>query len=233
MLKLCRNMPYREPFVFDSFNMNGETFNIFFNRGFGDRVNGELVDNLSHYFIHIYKAYYGEDEVVRPIAYIYFYLDFEKRETRYIGTYVEDKYRNKGLASLLTALWTYISLDNSFYNCTTNKKQRKPFLLYLLKLYGFEIEDIRNYDTNLHTIYICKDNNDNKCLYFKDAGQALSFSDSHNMQKDNYQVISQSTFNSGGIEVLDKIILSIPYYLQDLDKAYTRSRRILDKHNLR
>lgn len=56
-------MFYRELFVFNRFNMNREAFN----RGFGDRANGELVDNLSHYFIHIYKADYGEYEVVRPL----------------------------------------------------------------------------------------------------------------------------------------------------------------------
>lgn len=232
MLKLYPNMPYKEPFMFNSFNIDGEDFNIVFNRGFGDRVKGELVDNLSHYYIYIYKSSYNSDEVIKPLAYIYFFLDFGKRETRYIGTFVDEEYRSKGFASLLTALWTYISLDNDFYDCRTNRRQRKPFLLYLLKLHGFEIEDIRNYEENEHTIYICRDLDNNKCLYFKDSNQSFTFSESHTIQKDNYQIVNQEDFNSGSIEVLDKIILSTPYYLQDFDKAYSRNRRILDKHNL-
>lgn len=31
-------MSYRELFVFNRFNMNRETFNIFFNRSFEDRI---------------------------------------------------------------------------------------------------------------------------------------------------------------------------------------------------
>ena len=37
-------------------------------------------------------------------------------------------------------------MDFGYYKFTTTKKQRKPFLIYLLKKMGFEIEDSSKYD---------------------------------------------------------------------------------------
>lgn len=232
MIKLSVDMPYQSPVLFTSFWYNNEKYNVFFHRGYGDRVNKEIVPNLSHYFIQIYKDI-NEGEVPKICAYIYFYLDFGKKETKYIGTFVDAEYRNVGFASLLTSLWTWICMDNNFYEYVTSKKQRKPFLLYLLKLYGFEINDINQYEASPHTIYICRNAISlDKCLYFKDSGQAKSFQGSNVALKDNYQVISEDVFRNGEVEVLDKIILSTPYYLQDFDKAYMRCRVNLEKRGI-
>lgn len=67
-------------------------------------------------------------------GYLYFYLDFENLESQFIGIYIKPDYRNTGLASLLLSYWIRFCLDNNFSYLSTNKKQRKPFLLFLLKI---------------------------------------------------------------------------------------------------
>lgn len=230
MLKLSSDIPYQAPVAFTSFEHNHEKYNVFFHKGYGDKVDGEFVPSLSRYFLQIYNENY-EGKHPKLCAYIYFYLDFETKETRYIGTYVDPEHRNSGFASLLTSLWTWICMDNNFYEYLTNKKQRKPFLLYLLKLYGFEINDINKYDTSRNTIYICKDPiTRDKYLYFKDANQAKNFQRSNIFKEDNYTLLS--SLEDRQIAVIDQVLLSIPYKLQDYDKAYTRSRRNLENHGI-
>ncbi len=228
MLKLSPDIPYQEPIFFTNFIFNNEKYNVLFYRGYGDTINGEFVPSLSHYFIQIYKEK-QENETPIQCAYIYFYLNFETRETKYIGTYVKPEFRNNDFASLLTSLWTYICMDNNFYEYVTNKKQRKPFLLYLLKLYGFEISDLSLYDTSNKTVFICKDGlSKDKCIYFKDGNLAKNFSESNNAKKDNYRILS----SLDNVEVLDKILISTPYELQNYEKAYTRSRKKLENKGI-
>ena len=230
MIKLSLDIPYQEPICFASFTYDNEKYNIFFHKGYGDKVDDKFVPNLSRYFIQIYKDKL-DGEFPRLCAYIYFYLDFETKETKYIGTGVNPEYRNKGFASLLASLWTWICMDNNFYEYVTNKKQRKPFLIYLLKLYGFEINDIMDYETSRNTIFICRDSlSKDKCLYFKDTNEAKNFSKSNIAKHDNYRILS--SLDGEDIEVLDRVILTTPYQLQDFAKAYTRSRKKLESHGI-
>lgn len=189
MIKLSLDIPYQEPICFASFTYDNEKYNIFFHKGYGDKVDDK------------------------------------------IGTGVNPEYRNKGFASLLASLWTWICMDNNFYEYVTNKKQRKPFLIYLLKLYGFEINDIMDYETSRNTIFICRDSlSKDKCLYFKDTNEAKNFNKSNISKHDNYRILS--SLDGEDIEVLDKVILTTPYQLQDFTKAYTRSRKKLESHGI-
>jgi len=228
MIKLNPDIPYRKPVIFASFVYNNEKYNIFFNKAYGDKINGQLVPSLSRYYIQIYKDKIDGDYPTL-CAYIYFYLNFEMKETKYIGTWVDPECRNKGFASLLTSLWTWICMDNNFYEYVTNRKQRKPFLLYLLKLYGFEINDVMKYDKSKGTILICRDlSSKDKCIYFKDEQLAKGFARSKIFKSDNYQILN----SLDNAEILDKILLSTPYHLQDCEKAYTRSRTNLENHGI-
>ena len=143
-------------------------------------------------------------------GYIYFYLDFEKRESKFIGTYVKPEYRNSKIG--------------------TNLKQRKPFLIYLLKNFDFEIENKSSYITSPYTIHICKEENtDTKCLLFKNKKQATLFSNSNIMKEDNYKIIDSIGPN---IQIIDDVLLSIPYQLKGKNKAYKKALNTYQKHRM-
>ena len=80
-------------------------------------------------------------------GYIYFYLNRELKMSKFIGLYIKPEFRGKGLASLLLASWIQFCLNYNFEILSTIKHQRKPFLLYLLKKYQFEIMLPERYQT--------------------------------------------------------------------------------------
>lgn len=163
-------------------------------------------------------------------GYIYFYLDFEKRESKFIGTYVKPEYRNSKIASLLISSWILFCIENNFNCLGTNLKQRKPFLIYLLKNFDFEIENKSSYITSPYTIHICKEKNtDSKCLLFKNKKQATLFSNSNIMKEDNYKIIDSIGPN---IQIIDDVLLSIPYQLKDKSKAYKKALNTYQKHRI-
>ena len=101
--------------------------------------------NKPKYFINAYSNINGE--IVRQ-GYIYFYLDEKTKTSSFIGVKVEDAYRDLNIGSFLIASWINLCLNNGYDFLGVNQKQRKPFLLYLLKTYGFEdyisIDKLRN-----------------------------------------------------------------------------------------
>ena len=182
-------------------------------------------NSQDQYFI---KAYILDDGVLKCQGYIYFYLDFLRKASNFIGIYIKEEYRNSGLASLLTSNWLKLCLDNGIYNIGTNKKQRKPFLLYLLKKYRFELKDSQEYQKSFYNIHICQSqNNSNKCLMFDNPNQERAFLNSSFMKEDNYQIISP--FDKDAI-ILDDVILSHLYFLQDEDYAYQKSLQTIEQH---
>lgn len=179
-----------------------------------------------HYFLKLKRI--TTSGALDCLGYIYFYIDFLKLESKFIGIYIKPEYRNKGLASLLVSNWIKLCLDNGIYNLETNKKQRKPALLYLLKKYTFELENPDIYNSSLFTIDICEDiHNKLKYLYFKNREQRLKFISSTIMQEGNYLVLDELTDN---YQVLDNVLVSKPYYIQNDNTAYSRAlKNIEDK----
>lgn len=94
--------------------------------------------NVNQYFL---KAYVIDNSNLICQGYIYFYLNPLIKTSDFIGVYIKPEYRNEGLASLLVSAWIQFCLNNNYNFLGTIKTQRKPFLLYLLKTYGFEILD--------------------------------------------------------------------------------------------
>lgn len=161
-------------------------------------------------------------------GFLYFYIDFSNQESNFIGVGVNDAYRNQGIASLLISSWIQLCLDESIYNLSTITKQRKPFILYLLKKYQFELANIKDYQTSSKTVYICKkDNSFEKFLIFKNKYEKERFENSKVMIKDNYHIIDNL---ENEITIIDQVCLSTPYYLQDQDKAYQKSLNCYNKY---
>lgn len=182
--------------------------------------------NTNHYFLKLYSIGYNGTLICE--GYIYFYLDELTKESSFIGLYVKPEYRSAGIASLLVSYWLKTCMDNGYYKFTTNKRQRKPFLLYLLKKMGFEIEDETKYSLSYHTISLYQSpTSTEKYLQFKHEEYAIEFMKSNIAGEDNYSILPSS---SDEFIYLDQVLLSNIYTLKDENKAYTRSRRKIESY---
>lgn len=178
----------------------------------------------TQYFL---KSYIIHNGILVCQGYIYFYLDSALKTSDFIGLYIKPEYRNSGLSSFLVSSWIQFCLNNHYEFLGTNKSQRKPFLLYLLKKYGFEILKNHIYDTSNNVIHICRENdNPIKYLFFENKKQEENFIRGKIYKEDNYQLISEISKN---IYDLGKVILSEIYNMDDVSKANKKSSLVLKK----
>lgn len=220
-MKHLDNIPFNTEVLYEEgYNYNGFKQRLYFQKTF------MKANKKNQYFI---KSYIINNKSLICQGYIYFYLEDNTRTSNFIGVYVKPEYRNSGLASFLTAHWIQFCLNNGYNFLGTNKNQRKPFLLYLLKTYGFEIFDTSFYDTSKNIINICKKDDDNtKYLLFKNSLQAKAFLNSRIAKEDNYQVITDLNEK---IYYLDKVILSTPYNMNDISKAEQKCAVAIKKYH--
>lgn len=188
----------------------------------------------SKYYLNIFSNVNGT-----PIrqGFIYFYLDKEKRTSDFIGLSVNPEYRNLNIGSLLVASWIDMCFNFGYNFLGANEKQRKPFLLYLLKTYGFEIFDKSLYDTRDDVIYICRSNDifdTNKYLLFKNSRHEQIFKGTHIYKTDNYEIIR----SSNNMIILDNVIIplqsmtrnKVKYNLLDESLAKKKTKSIISRH---
>lgn len=171
-------------------------------------------------------------------GYLYFYLDFEKKESHFIGVKVEPEFRNLNIASFLVASWIDLCLNNGYDFLGVNHKQKKPFLLYLLKTYGFEVSDLSLYETRNDVISICQNMSsysDRKFLLFKDVKHEKAFMGTNIFKTDNYEIIHDLRRN---MVILDNVIIPlqnmslnhVEYSLQEKEIADIKTNHTLSKH---
>lgn len=170
-------------------------------------------------------------------GYLYFYLDFETRKSHFIGVKVEEEYRDLNIGSFLVASWIELCLNNGYDFLGVNENQRKPFLLYLLKTYGFEILDKSLYQIrpDVISIYRSFDKDDKrKFLLFKDFKHERDFMGTNVYKSDNYEIVHSDE----GIMHLDDVILTLQgrkrnqvrYELLDLDLAEDKVNTVISRH---
>lgn len=212
------------------------------------------IKNTDQYFIKIYRKDLTGTSNIENMGYIYFYLDLPSKTSSYIGTYVKPKYRSFGLASLLTAYWIKLCLDEGYDFLTTNKTQRKPYLLYILKRSFFEIDDPKNYDQSNYTIHICKNSDNQRFLLFKSDDLARLFQKGKIYRGDDYRIMLLEDLDNGiilnneekskiissdeikkllekeknKVQLLDRVLLSNIYSLTDNDAAYNLSSKRIE-----
>ena len=188
----------------------------------------------SKYYINVYSKINGE--MVRQ-GYIYFYLDHENKVSEFIGVGVNEEYRNLNIGSFLVASWIDLCFNNGYDFLGANKKQRKPFLLYLLKTYGFEIFDKSMYEYRDDVITICKryeEDDKRKILLFKDLKHEKSFMSTNVYKTDNYEIVHDKK----GIITLDDIIMplqnmskeQIQYWLLNYELAIDKTLKVMSRH---
>jgi len=176
--------------------------------------------NVDLYFIKAYSIINNQNT---NLGYLYFYLNHLDLNSHFIGVYVEPAFRNHGVGTNLIASWLKLCMDNGIEELATNKKQRKPFLLHILKKFGFEIRDVERYDTSPMTIYICRRlNSDDKYLLFKNSLEGVSFAQRSVFRTDKYIILDHPDEE---IPIIDQVLLSVPYSLTDSEKAETKIKK--------
>lgn len=149
---------------------------------------------------------------------LYFFLDFINKESSFIGAYINPSYRNKGLASLLVANWIKVCYDNDIVRLKTNKKQKKPLLIYLLKCCSFEIKKPEDYDISSDTISIYRGPDGTYRLWFKNPIKKAAFMQSAIYGDGDYKILEMLGDNSS---LVDRVLLSRTYFPTDPLLAYS------------
>lgn len=190
--------------------------------------------NRPKYFLSAFTTIDGE---LRQQGYLYFYLDHDTKSSFFIGIKVEEEYRNLNIGSFLVASWINLCLNNGYEFLGVHEKQRKPFLLYLLKTYGFEILDTSLYDTRPDVISICRNKDlerKEKLLLFRDKKHEQNFIGTNIYKTDDYKIINSLE----GTIHLDDIILplqsrkrnQVNYELLDQELAEIKSDSVISRH---
>lgn len=219
-MKVIDKIPYHKDILYDdSFQYNEFNQRICISKSF---MKG---NNKEQYFLKLFLVK-GSNLICQ--GYIYFYLNQEIKSSDFIGLYVKPEYRNSGFASLLVASWIQFCLNNGYDFLGTNKKQRKPFLIYLLKTYGFEILNHSIYENSNYVISICQEKDSYiKYLLFKNQKQKETFMKGKIAEEDDYRVINELGEN---MSYLDHVLLSTEYNLLDDYKANEKSTLVIQRH---
>lgn len=187
-------------------------------------------NGVTYYFIDLYLN--DGKGTHNNMGYMYFMLDEVTKTSSYVGTYVKPEYRFCGLASLLTSYYIKTVLDDGYENLLTNKKQRKPFLLYMLKKYSYDLLDKEDLQSS-YKIHICgKDNDLTKYLIFENDKHRATFMRGKVFKEDNYHVLPVSIADKpDDIKLLDVVIPSRIYKLEELNKGYHLALNKINKVN--
>lgn len=213
-------IPYDKNILYqDGFEYKGIKQDLYFQKTYFKET------GKTQYFI---KSFIKDNGSFTCQGYIYFYLNDDSKASDFIGVFVKKEFRNSGLASLLVASWIDFCFNNRYDFLGTNKTQRKPFLLYLLKTYGFEIFDETIYSKSPNTIQICRSNFDStKYLLFKNTEAKEFFMRGKIAQEDNYMAIDELM---PGMSYLDSVLLSQIYHLENYTRASEKTQLVLNRH---
>lgn len=214
---------YREGFVSGDYNQD-----LYIKRSLDDGSNKTKI------YLSAFTRQNGE---IIQQGFLYFYLDEELMSSDFIGIKVEEQYRNLNIASFLVASWIDLCKNNGYEFLGANEKQRKPFLLYLLKTYGFEIFDKSLYDTRPDVITICRSTDmldKRKFLLFRDPKHEKVFMGTNVYKTDNYEI----AHSGDGLILLDKVLLPLQnsrksktkYELWDEIKAELKANEVINRH---
>ena len=103
---------------------------------------------------------FDKNNQVIEYGYVYFMLYNTKDGipvSKYIGSKVIEKYRNKGLGDLLMSIYLYYSYDTGFTYVESTTRQRKLDVLSLMNKYDFRVKQPEKYD-NGERITLYKNN---------------------------------------------------------------------------
>ncbi len=174
-----------------------------------------------NYFLSSYSVLGDGTEVLQ--GYMYFTLNVDLLSSNYIGTLVNRDFRGTGICQMLNATWVKLCLDNDICNLGTIRHQRKPFLVYLLKGYDFEVPKMSLYDGR--SIHICRGEDSTKYLLFDSERDKKTFCSGSVLEQDNYVVLDEL----GDKKDMGCVVLNHSYYVQDVGKAYTKAISVRSK----
>lgn len=206
-----------KPYLLGDYYQNGYRQRIYLESSFYKE------NQRRQYFLKLYKVLLNGDYLCQ--GYLYFYVDFILQKSEYIGSYVRPEYRGCGFSAFLISLWLQLCFEQNIDNLRTIRNQRKPFLLYLLTKYSFEVINKDIYSP-LRNIHICKGKNpDYKYLWFENSLFATSFSQGKIFVHDNYHILDKQPTKEDDLGV---VVLHHSYILDDKEQAYSRSRKLVE-----
>lgn len=115
-------------------------------------------------------------------------------------------------------------VDNDIVNLKTNKKQKKPLLIYLLKCFAFEINNPLDYDISSDTISICKCIDGAYRLFFKDSVKRDKFMNSAIFFDGGYEILMELSCED---KIVERILLSRTYFSNDDDSYKIASQKLI------
>ena len=230
-MKICNNLLYGDKILLTNRVFSGE-----YNQIINLKRAKEDIFGYPKYYLEIDTII--NNNIVHQ-GYLYFYLDNYAKTSFFIGLKVEENFRHLNIASLLIATYLQFCFNNGYKYIKMYHKQRKPFITYLLKTYGFEVNDLSLYEKRNDIINIYRDYDydiKTKLLLFKDPKHEDNFLKTNIYQDDDYEIIHDE---DEGI-YLDKIILPIQnintnpisYNLLNERMANKKCKRVLRKHRL-
>lgn len=92
---------------------------------------------------------FDKENKIIEYGFVYFMLYTTKEGipiSKYIGSKVNQNYRNKGLGDLLMSIYLFYSYDNGFHYVETTTRQRKLDILSIMDKYGFRVKKPEKYD---------------------------------------------------------------------------------------
>ena len=223
-------------------SLNQEDKKIYYNNFFSGDYNQDMYlkkseDDGSHkdkFYLELYTTING---VKVMQGYLYFYLDLESRSCHFIGMKVLDEYKNLNMGSLLISAWINFCLCNGCEHIAVHPKQRKPFILYLLKTYSFDVKDLSQYKTRSDVITICRSvdlDDTTRYLMFRDERHQRNFLQTNICRSDDYKIAVDPI----GLYPLGEVIFPlqditrnpVEYILQDKSYARYKSNQVLLRH---
>ncbi len=217
-MNIFNKISYNSNYLLSSFlGSDGILYKIYLSKSY------YLPGERNQFFLKLMKE--NSSTEMKCISYLYFYINEKRNNTEFIGAFTDYPERNKGFSSILFSFYIKLCMDENINEFLTSRKQRKPFLLYILKTYNYELKNPLLYITHKDKIFICKKKNDfTKYLLFENQRQKEIFKKGKIMEHDNYKILDILDKDT---LVLDKVLLSQIYRMENKEEAYKKSLKKL------
>lgn len=185
-----------------------------------------IKDEPTKHDVYTLKLYQEANNTLSFLGWTSFFCDFENQESESLETFVNPKFRQVGNASFLIAYWIYLCNKIGITKLNTSQVD-EAYLAYTYKKFGFDLPISASYSSD-KTVLICeRESEDKKTNYLMFHSENYANEFLGNNPEINSEDITCEI--ASGTTVLDEVLLGSCYVLDDLDSAYSRARKIIEK----
>lgn len=186
----------------------------------------KIKDTTTNSDVYTLKLYQEAKNTLSFLGWTSFSCDFENKKSASLETFVNPKFRQVGNASFLIAYWIYLCKNAGLTELETIPVD-DLYLAYTYKKIGFDLPVSTSHSSD-KTVLICEREPEDKktnYLVFHNENYANEFL-GNNPEINSEDVTCEM---ASGTTVLDEVLLGSCYVLDDLDSAYSRVRKIIEK----